>query len=131
MIDIKRIRENPEAIIASINSRQSKDYTEEVKAVLKVDEERREVAGKRDGLKAQQNNESKAIPQLMKEGKKEEAEKLKAELKKIADEIKEYDAQLTELEAKQEEILLAMPNTPDPSVPIGPDETANVELCRF
>ena len=51
MIDIKRIRENPEAIIASINSRQSKDYTEEVKAVLKVDEERREVAGKRDGLK--------------------------------------------------------------------------------
>ena len=46
MIDIKRIRENPEAIIASINSRQSKDYTEEVKAVLKVDEERREVAGK-------------------------------------------------------------------------------------
>lgn len=46
MVDIKRIRENPEAIIASINSRQSKDYTEEVKAVLKVDEERREVAGK-------------------------------------------------------------------------------------
>ena len=131
MIDIKRIRENPEAIIASINSRQSKDYTEEVKAVLKVDEERREVAGKRDGLKAQQNNESKAIPQLMKEGKKEEAEKLKAELKKIADEIKEYDAQLTELEAKQEEILLAMPNTPDPSVPIGPDETANVEQRRW
>ena len=131
MIDIKRIRENPEAIIASINSRQSKDYTEEVKAVLKVDEERREVAGKRDGLKAQQNNESKAIPQLMKEGKKEEAEKLKAELKKIADEIKEYDAQLTELEAKQEEILLAMPNTPDPSVPSGPDETANVEQRRW
>ena len=131
MIDIKRIRENPEAIIASINSRQSKDYTEEVKAVLKVDEERREVAGKRDGLKAQQNNESKAIPQLMKEGKKEEAEAVKAEVGAIGTKLEELEKAETELSARIREIMLVIPNFIDDSVPIGKDDSENVEVERF
>lgn len=130
MLDIKRIRENPEEVIKAIG-RRGTDYSAEINEVLKVDEERREISGKRDGLKAQQNNESKMIPQLMKEGKKDEAEKLKADLKTLADEIKALDAQLSDLEKKQEDILLSLPNTPADKVPDGPDETYNVEQRRW
>lgn len=130
MIDIKRIRENKEEVLKLLNARGT-DYTEQIDAVLAVDEERRAVASKRDGLKNKQNTQSKQIPALMKEGKREEAEALKAELKALAEEIKELDAKFGELDDKQEEILLAIPNTPDPSVPVGPDDSANVEQRRW
>jgi seryl-tRNA synthetase len=130
MLDIRRIRNNPQEIIDILATRGT-DYSAEINEVLKVDEERRVLSGKRDGLKNDQSKEQKAIPQLMKEGKKDEAEKLKADLRKLADEIKEYDAKIAALEAKQEEIMLTIPNTPDASVPIGKDDSENVEQRRW
>ena len=86
MLDIRRIRNNPQEIIDILATRGT-DYSAEINEVLKVDEERRVLSGKRDGLKNDQSKEQKAIPQLMKEGKKDEAEQLKADLRKLADEI--------------------------------------------
>ena len=131
MLDIRRIRENPEEIIRILNTRHSKDYTDEVREIVKLDEQRRETASKRDGLKAKQNTEQKQIPALMKEGKKEEAEQLKADLKVIGDEIRALDAKLGEVETALEDAMLDLPNTPDASVPVGADENENVEMRRW
>jgi seryl-tRNA synthetase len=130
MLDIRKIREDADAVIKSVNSRGT-DYTDLVKQVLAVDEERRALGSERDTLKAKQNAESKQIPQLMKAGEKDKAEQVKADLKNLADKIKEFDTKLADLEKKQTDILLSIPNMPDKSVPVGKDETENVEQRRW
>ena len=128
MLDIRRIRENKEEVIAAVN-RRGTDYTQAIEDVLKVDEERRALASKIDTLKAEQNKDSKLIPQYKKEGK--DTTELMAEMKKLADEIKEGAAEVSRLEKLQEDMLLMIPNTPDASVPDGKDDNDNIELRRW
>ena len=128
MLDIRRIRENKDEVIAAVN-RRGTDYTQAIEDVLKVDEERRTLASKIDALKAEQNKDSKLIPQYKKEGK--DTTELLAEMKKLADEIKEGAAEVSRLEKLQEDMLLMIPNTPDASVPDGKDDNDNIELRRW
>ena len=128
MLDIRRIRENKDEVIAAVN-RRGTDYTQAIEEVLKVDEERRALASKIDTLKAEQNKDSKLIPQYKKEGK--DTTELMAEMKKLADEIKEGAAEVSRLEILQEDMLLMIPNTPDATVPDGKDDSDNVELRRW
>ena len=128
MLDIRRIRENKDEVIAAVN-RRGTDYTQAIEDVLKVDEERRNLASKIDALKAEQNKDSKLIPQYKKEGK--DTTELMAEMKKLADEIKEGAAEVSRLEKLQEDMLLMIPNTPDATVPDGKDDSDNVELRRW
>ena len=128
MLDIRRIRENKDEVIAAVN-RRGTDYTQAIEDVLKVDEERRALASKIDALKAEQNKDSKLIPQYKKEGK--DTTELMAEMKKLADEIKEGAAEVSRLEKLQEDMLLMIPNTPDATVPDGKDDSDNVELRRW
>ena len=128
MLDIRRIRENKDEVIAAVN-RRGTDYTQAIEDVLKVDEDRRALASKIDTLKAEQNKDSKLIPQYKKEGK--DTTELMAEMKKLADEIKEGAAEVSRLEKLQEDMLLMIPNTPDATVPDGKDDSDNVELRRW
>ena len=128
MLDIRRIRENKDEVIAAVN-RRGTDYTQAIEDVLKIDEERRALASKIDTLKAEQNKDSKLIPQYKKEGK--DTTELMAEMKKLADEIKEGAAEVSRLEKLQEDMLLMIPNTPDASVPDGKDDNDNIELRRW
>lgn len=128
MLDIRRIRENTQEVKDAVN-RRGTDYSEMIDKVLAVDEERRALASKVDALKAEQNNASKLIPQYKKEGK--DTTELMAQMKKLSDEIKEDAAKVARLEKEQEDLLLNIPNTPDPSVPDGLSDEDNVELRRW
>ncbi len=127
MLDIKVIRENPEKVKAALG-RRCKDYTAEVDRVLELDSRRRDIIGKSESIKAAQNAESKKIPLLKKAG--EDTAPLFAELKKLADEIKELDAELKTIEDELTTALLVLPNTPNDSIPDGPDSDSNREVRR-
>ena len=127
MIDIKRIRENPEAVAERLNSRQGGDG-ERVKDVLEFDEQRRKLLTEVEELKATRNRVSKEIGALMGQGKKDEAEAKKAETRDLGDKISQLDEQSKEADAKRDEILLGLPNPPHDSVPVGKDENDNPEL---
>ena len=127
MIDIKRIRENPEAVAERLNSRQGGDG-ERVKDVLEFDEQRRKLLTEVEELKATRNRVSKEIGALMGQGKKDEAEAKKAETRDLGDKISRLDEQSKEADAKRDEILLGLPNPPHDSVPVGKDENDNPEL---
>ncbi len=127
MLDIRVIRENPEKVKAAL-SRRCKDYGAEVDRVLELDARRREILGKSESIKAEQNAASKKIPQLKKAG--EDTTALFAELKKLADEIKELEGELKTVEDELNTALLVIPNTPNDDIPDGPDSDSNVELRR-
>ncbi|MBQ9986630.1 MAG: serine--tRNA ligase [Oscillospiraceae bacterium] len=127
MLDIRVIRENPEKVKAAL-ARRCKDYSAEVDAVLELDARRREIIGKSEAIKAQQNADSKKIPQLKKAG--EDTTELFAELKKLGDEAKALEGELREVEEKLNAALLVIPNTPNDSIPDGPDSDSNVEIRR-
>lgn len=110
MLDIKLIRSNPEQIKAGAKKR-CIDVDALVDDILKIDVERREVTGKVETMKAEQNAATKQIPVLKKEGK--DASGLMAEMKSLSEKIKECDAELSELEEKQKTLLLSLPNMPD------------------
>lgn len=127
MLDIKAIRENPEKIKAAL-ARRCKDYSADVDKVLELDGRRREIIGKSEAIKAAQNAESKKIPMLKKAG--EDTTELFAALKKLADEIKELEGELRSVEEELNSALLVIPNTPNASIPDGPDSDSNVEVRR-
>ncbi len=127
MLDIKVIRDNPEKVKAALN-RRCKDYSAEVDRVLELDTRRREIIGKSEAIKATQNAESKKIPLLKKAG--EDTTAIFAELKKLADEIKELEGELKTVEDELNTALLVIPNTPNDSIPDGPDSDSNVEIRR-
>ncbi len=128
MLDIRRIRENRDEVLAAVN-RRGTDYTEMIDRVIKVDEDRRAKASEVDALKAKQNADSKQIPVMKKEGK--DTTRLMAEMRELADKIKEGSREVSRLEAEQEDLLLNIPNTPDPSVPDGLSDADNVEIRRW
>ncbi len=122
MLDIKRIRQNPDALKRALQNR-NKDAAP-VDELLDIDEKRREIMARVESMKARRNQVSAEVPKLKKEGADTSA--LTAEMKELGNEIKALDDQIRAYDEKQDEILLAIPNIPHESVPVGPDESANV-----
>lgn len=127
MLDIKVIKENPEKVKAAL-ARRNKSYDAEIDKVLELDAARRELIGKTEALKAEQNTVSKKIPQMKKAG--EDVSAVFAEMKKIADTVKELDAKLREIDDEISATLLPIPNTPNDRIPDGLDSDSNVEIRR-
>ncbi|MBR2809549.1 MAG: serine--tRNA ligase [Erysipelotrichaceae bacterium] len=131
MIDIKLIRENPEMVKENIRKKFQDEKLPLVDEVKALDEEYRELRVKADTLRSQRNNGSKEIGNLMKQGKREEAEALKKRLGEIGEEISKLEEDEVVLEDKINKIMMTIPNIIDPSVPIGKDDSMNVEVERF
>lgn len=128
MLDIKRIRENPDAVKAALKTRNA-NYDEYIDNILEIDVERRKISTETDVLKAQQNKVSKQIPAMKKNG--EDTSAVMAEMKTISEKIKQEDARISELEAKQRNLLLSVPNIPSETTPVGKDDSENVEIRKF
>ncbi|MCR4925556.1 MAG: serine--tRNA ligase [Clostridiales bacterium] len=128
MLDIKVIRENPEKVKAAMRSR-NKDMDAQVDEVLKIDVERREIMAKADTLKNEQNQASKQIPQLKKEGK--DISEIMSRMNEIKEDIKALDADIAKLNAEQSKLMYEFPNIPNDSVPLGKDDTENVEVRKY
>ncbi len=131
MIDIKLIRENPELVKENIRKKFQDEKLVLVDEVKTLDEEYRSLRTKADDLRAQRNTASKQIGTLMGQGKKAEAEEVKANVKKIGEEIEACEKKEPELEELIREKMLVIPNIIDASVPIGKDDSENVEIEQF
>ena len=131
MLDIKFVRTNPDAVKENIKKKFQDEKLELVDKVIALDKEYREAKGRGDELRAQRNSVSKEIGALMAKGQKEEAEKTKQKVKDMADELAALQIREGELEAEIRKIMLVIPNIIDESVPIGKDDSENVEIERF
>ena len=131
MIDIKFLRENPEAVKENIKKKFQEHKLGLVDEVIELDDKRRAAQQEADDLRAEMNKASKQIGALMGQGKKEEAEAAKKEVAELKQRIKDLEPVEKELSDKVEEIMMKIPNIIDPSVPIGPDDSCNVEIERF
>ena len=136
MLDIKFIRENPDAVRENIKKKFQDAKLPLVDEVLELDARRRAAIAEADQLRSNRNQLSKQIGMLMGQakrdpGKLEEAEAVKAQVKEQADRLAELERQETELEAKLHHDMLLIPQMIDPSVPIGKDDSENVEVQRF
>ena len=136
MLDIRFIRDNPDAVKENIKKKFQEEKLPLVDKVLELDEENRRSITEASELRAQRNTLSKQVGMLMGQAKKdpsklEEAEAVKAKVKANADRLAELEQKEAELAEKIRKIMLVIPNIIDPSVPIGPDDSANVELERF
>ncbi len=131
MIDIKFLRANPDVVKENIKKKFQDEKLPLVDKVIELDAQYRDAKAKGDALRAKRNSVSKQIGALMAQGKKEEAEEVKKEVAAIAGELERLSALEPELEAKIREIMLVIPNIIDPSVPIGKDDSENVEVERF
>ncbi len=131
MIDIKFLRENPDAVKENIRKKFQDEKIELVDEVIKLDEERRATQQEADDLKALRNKISKEIGTLMQQGRKEEAEEKKKEVALDAEKLAALDEKQKELEEKTTKIMMVIPNIIDPTVPIGKDDSENVEIKRY
>ena len=131
MIDIKLIRENPDLVKENIKKKFQDEKLPLVDEVAKFDKEHREVKQKGDELRAERNRLSKSIGSLMREGKKDDAQKVKDQVKSIGDELESLEAREKELDEEIAKRMMVIPNIIDPSVPIGKDDSENVENERF
>ena len=131
MIDIKELRTNPERVKENIRKKFQDEKLPLVDEVIELDAKYREAKVKADELRNKRNVMSKQIGGLMAKGEKEEAENAKAEVKKIGAELDELSKSESEMEARIREIMLVIPNFIDDSVPIGKDDSENVEIEKF
>jgi len=131
MIDIKLIRTNPELVKENIKKKFQDDKLPLVDKVIELDKQYRETKLACDNLRNMRNVKSKEIGGLMKNGQKDEAEKVKAEVSAMGKELEEKEQLEVKLEADIREIMLVIPNIIDESVPIGKDDTENVEVEKF
>ena len=131
MLDIKFLRENPDVVKQNIKNKFQDDKLPLVDEVIALDAEARKTQQEADELRASRKKISKEIGALMGQGKKEEAEAKKQEVNKNAVRLEELAAKEKELQAKVREIMLVIPNIIDPSVPIGKDDSENVEIKRY
>ena len=131
MIDIKLIRENPEMVKENIKKKFQDEKLGLVDEVKELDKRVREVQVRVDGLKADKNRLSGEIGKLMKDGKKEEAEEVKKTIAKDAEEIAALEREFEELTVKIKEKMMVIPNIIDETVPIGKDDSENVEVQKF
>ena len=131
MIDIKFLRENPDAVKENIKKKFQDYKLPLVDQVIEFDEQSRAVKKQADELRSNRNKISKQIGSLMAQGKKEEGMALKEEVTKQAQQLAELEKQESDLSAKVTEIMMQIPNIIDPSVPIGKDDSQNVEIEKF
>ena len=131
MLDIKFVRANPDAVKENIRKKFQDEKLPLVDEVIAFDEEYREAKTKADTLRGERNALSKQIGGLMAQGKKDEAEQVKARAAEMGKEIEELEARETDLEARIKERMMVIPQMIDPSVPIGKDDSENVELEKF
>ena len=127
MLDIKRIRKNPEALVAAMKSRRNKGA--DVSGLLELDEQRRKLIMEVEALKAKRNEDSAKVPMLKKQG--EDVSGILAEMKQVADKIKELDGVLADIDSKLDDMLMKIPNIPHESVPEGADDRDNAEVRRY
>ena len=131
MLDIKLIRENPELVKENIKKKFQEEKLKLVDEVKKFDEDYRNLRVEVDGLRAKRNDLSKEIGSLMRQGLKDAAEKTKTEVSNIAKRIEECETKEVSLEEEIRKRMLVIPNIIDASVPIGKDDSENVELEQF
>ena len=131
MLDIKFVRSNPEVVKQNIKNKFQDSKLPLVDEVLELDQKNREIKGEVEALRAEKNKTSKQIGAMMAQGKKEEAEELKRKVTESADKMEALSAEEKEVEEKIKKIMMTIPNIIDPSVPIGKDDSENVELERF
>ena len=131
MLDIKFVRENPEIVKQNIKNKFQDNKLELVDEVLKLDIENRDIKKEVEALRADRNRLSKQIGAMMAQGKKEEAEEIKKQVASQADRLAKLSEDEKEVEEKIKKIMMVIPNIIDPSVPIGKDDSENVELERF
>ena len=126
MLDIKRIRENPEAVKAALERRGKGQSIDEI---LNLDSKRRAIVAEVEALKSKRNSESKSIPALKKKG--EDVSAIFEDMKRLGEDIKKMDAELDAIEKELKLLLMSTPNTPNPEIPDGLDDTQNVEVRKF
>ncbi|MBR2754546.1 MAG: serine--tRNA ligase [Lachnospiraceae bacterium] len=131
MLDIKFVRENAEAVKENIKKKYQDEKLPLVDAVIALDRENRDIKAEVEALRANKNKISKEIGKLMGQGLKDEAEKVKAEVARDNARIDELSAREREVEAELKEKMMIIPQMIDPSVPIGKDDSENVEIERF
>ncbi|MBQ7548671.1 MAG: serine--tRNA ligase [Clostridia bacterium] len=128
MLDIKLIRDDPELVKAAMKTR-NKDMDATVDMVLEIDAQRRELMRVTDSMKQEQNAASKEIPRIKKEGG--DIAPIMARMNEIKEKIKKNDAAISELDANQKKLMYEFPNVPNSTVPIGKDDSENVEIRRW
>ena len=131
MLDIKFVRSNPDVVKENIKKKFQDEKLPLVDEVLELDQRNRDIKGEVEALRANKNKISKQIGACMAQGKKEEAEVLKQEVQKSAARIEELSAEEKEVEEKLKKNMMIIPNIIDPSVPIGKDDSENVEIEKF
>ena len=131
MLDIRFVRENPDAVKENIKKKFQDSKLPLVDEVIELDAQSRAAQQEADKLRADRNRISKEIGALMAQGKKEEAEAAKAQVKQFGDRLAELEVKEGELAEKVKKIMMTIPNIIDPTVPVGKDDSENVELERF
>ena len=131
MLDIKFVRENPDVVKENIRKKFQDQKIPMVDEVIALDQENRNIKQEVESLRANKNKISKQIGALMAQGKKEEAEEVKKEVAASGAKIDELSAREKEVEEKIKTIMMTIPNIIDPSVPVGKDDSDNVEIERF
>ena len=128
MLDIKFVRENPDVVKENIRKKFQDQKIPMVDEVIALDQENRNIKQEVESLRANKNKISKQIGALMAQGKKEEAEEVKKEVAASGAKIDELSAREKEVEEKIKTIMMTIPNIIDPSVPVGKDDSENVEV---
>ena len=131
MLDIRFVRENPELVKENMRKKFQDHKLALVDEVIALDKENRACKQAGDELRAKRNSMSKQIGGLMAKGQKEEANEVKKQVQAMADEMKALEVKEAEISAKVKEIMMAIPNIIDPSVPIGKDDSENFELQKY
>ena len=131
MLDLKFVRENPDIVKKNIENKFQFDKLPLVDEVIELDAKNRAAKSEADALRASRNKLSRQIGQLMGQGKKEEAETVKAQVAANASRLAELEAQEAELDKRVTKIMMTIPNIIDPSVPIGKDDSENVEIQKY
>ena len=131
MLDIKYIRENIDIVKENIRKKNQDEKLELVDRVVELDELRRENIKETDAKRARRNEIADLMPKLFKENRQEEANVLKEEAKKLAEEIKELEKSAEEETEEYNNILLTIPNIMHESVPVGKDDSENVEIRKY
>ncbi|MDU4890379.1 MAG: serine--tRNA ligase [Clostridium sp.] len=131
MLDLRFVRENPELVKENIKKKFQDNKLELVDEVIALDVENRTLKVEVENLRADRNKLSKEIGSLMKQGKREEAEAIKVKVAEGADRIAELDKKEAEIEERIKTIMMTLPNIIDPSVPVGKDDSENVEVEKF
>ena len=131
MLDLRFVRENPEIVKQNIRNKFQDSKLPLVDEVIALDEENRKVKKEADDLRASRNKLSKQIGALMGQGKKEEAEDVKKQVTEASDHLAELEEKEKDLEARIKKIMMTIPNIIDPSVPIGKDDSENVEVQKY